>query len=519
MNKIILSAMLFAITSQTNAQFSENFDASLSIPTNWTVIDGGDSTFGSSGSFQVSSPVGGNQVHSAPNSVQISYTASAHDDYLVTPAINVTAGVSDRLTYWVKNQDAPYNEAYAVKLSTTTATASAFTTILTPTALAPNSWTKFSLDLTSFIGQTVYIGFHATSTNMFRLLFDDIVNDSMQTMVPTCVSNQISLPNISCGNFNTTLSWTAVSGASGYYLTIGTTTGGSNIINNFNTGNDTSYIVTNQNSNTTYYWKVVPFNAFGAATGCSELSYNTNPTTCYCNNITFVSLVEPITTVNFAGINNVTSPVVGATPSLEDFTSIIGNVTAGTTYPITLKGNSDGNFTNRYIVFIDWNQNKILNDSDEVYFSGTTDMNIVNSTGTDSLQAIGNILVPATAIAGNTRMRVKKIFGTTDFVNPCLGSDYGQVEDYTINVTALSTVSLDDLNFSVYPNPVKDILNLSYNKKISTVSVFNIIGQEIKSESINETNAKLDLSNLPKGNYFVKICTDNLIKTIKILKQ
>src|SRR5690606_724531 len=63
------------------------------------------------------------------------------------------------------------------------------------------------------------------------------------------------------------------------------------------------------------------------------------------------------------------------------------------------------------------------------------DNTIVNSTGTDGQQALGTIDVPADAMAGTTRMRVKKIFSTTGFLDPCAGTGYGQVEDYTINVT------------------------------------------------------------------------------------
>src|SRR5690606_30190744 len=133
-----------------------------------------------------------------------------------------------------------------------------------------------------------------------------------------------------------------------------------------------------------------------------------------------------------ADISNTSDATVNGSPALEDFTSIVGNMTAGEGYPIALEGNTAGNWTNRFVVFIDWNQNGILNDAGEVYEMDNT---ITNSNGTDGQQALGNINVPSDAASGNTRMRVKKIFGTTDFLDPCLGAGFGQVEDYTINVT------------------------------------------------------------------------------------
>jgi hypothetical protein len=155
----------------------------------------------------------------------------------------------------------------------------------------------------------------------------------------------------------------------------------------------------------------------------------------YCGPLAFQFATEPITLVNFAGINNPSSNVVaGATPH-EDYTQVSGAVSAGQTYTITLKGNTDGNFTNRFVVFVDWNQDNDFADAGETYEITQT---ILNSTGLDAIQATQDLVVPITALGGTTRMRVKKIFGTTEFLNPCLGTGYGQVEDYTLVVTASS---------------------------------------------------------------------------------
>ncbi len=139
--------------------------------------------------------------------------------------------------------------------------------------------------------------------------------------------------------------------------------------------------------------------------------------------------VEPITLVNFAGINNTSPNALGSTDNHQDFTSIIGNVVAGTTYTIILKGNTDGAFTSRFSLFVDWNNDNDFLDADESYNCGT----IISSTGLDAVQATANILVPTTAIAGNHRMRVSKRFNTQPL--PCNTLGYGQAEDYILTVT------------------------------------------------------------------------------------
>ena len=155
----------------------------------------------------------------------------------------------------------------------------------------------------------------------------------------------------------------------------------------------------------------------------------------YCGPIAFTTAVEPITLVNFAGINNASSNVVAGATAHEDFTSVLGAVTAGNSYTVTLKGNTAGPYTNRFMVFVDWNQDGDFADPDESYQIVQT---IFTSTGLDAVQATQSLSIPATAIAGTTRMRVKKIFAEVDYTNPCLGTAYGQVEDYSLVVTASS---------------------------------------------------------------------------------
>ncbi|MCB0442505.1 MAG: T9SS type A sorting domain-containing protein [Flavobacterium sp.] len=155
----------------------------------------------------------------------------------------------------------------------------------------------------------------------------------------------------------------------------------------------------------------------------------------YCGPITFTNAVEPITLVNFAGINNSSSNVVAGATAHEDYTGVSGSVTAGASYTVTLKGNTDGNYVNRFMVFVDWNQDNDFADENEAYQITQT---ITNSTGLDAIEATQSLAVPVTALGGTTRMRVKKIFAEVDYTNPCLGTAYGQVEDYTLNVTASS---------------------------------------------------------------------------------
>ncbi len=84
---------------------------------------------------------------------------------------------------------------------------------------------------------------------------------------------------------------------------------------------------------------------------------------------------------------------------------------------------------------------------------------------------------------------------------------------------SLSTGSFDSASFKAYPNPVKDMLNLSYSSDITSVEVYNMLGQNVMTKALNASQGQIDLSNLNAGNYIVKVTADGLVKTIKVVKQ
>lgn len=163
----------------------------------------------------------------------------------------------------------------------------------------------------------------------------------------------------------------------------------------------------------------------------------------YCGPLTFTSEVEPISLVNFAGINNTTSAVIDGTPEHEFFLDQQGTVIKGLSYDITLKGNTNDfvafglEFTSNFMVYVDWNKDGDFSDDQESYAVGS----ITGSTGTDSKQLVYSIPVPSTATPGVTRLRVKKIYGETGLADPCTGATYGQAEDYSLNVLEATACS------------------------------------------------------------------------------
>lgn len=101
-------------------------------------------------------------------------------------------------------------------------------------------------------------------------------------------------------------------------------------------------------------------------------------------------------------------------------------------------------------------------------------------------------------------------------IAPSLTNSQFQISAYT---AVLGSDTFDTSKFSYYPNPVNHFLNLSYDKEISSVEIFNILGQKLFFNKLDAKEAKIDMSDLPRGIYLVNIKSGNQIKTIKVKKE
>lgn len=109
--------------------------------------------------------------------------------------------------------------------------------------------------------------------------------------------------------------------------------------------------------------------------------------------------------------------------------------------------------------------------------------------------------------------------GTSYYISVSSTSSYLSFALCATLETPLTTPEFDISAIKAYPNPVKDILNLSYSQEMSAVSIFNLLGQQVFSKSLNTNEARIDMSNLQQGIYLVKINVDNQIKTVRVIKE
>ena len=145
------------------APLNESFTGTVFPPAGWTVhnVDGGQAWVRYT-----------NTYYSGPASASIRYDDSAHDDWLVTPRLTPSAA-NHTLSFWAYSTSSSYPETFKVWISTTGNAVIDFTTQLGPEVTAPNTWTQYQYDLSTYIGSEVYVAVQATGEDQLRLAVDD----------------------------------------------------------------------------------------------------------------------------------------------------------------------------------------------------------------------------------------------------------------------------------------------------------------------------------------------------------
>lgn len=146
----------------------------------------------------------------------------------------------------------------------------------------------------------------------------------------------------------------------------------------------------------------------------------TPPSGCYCAAGATSTAFEKISNVTFNTINNNSTSTAG----YENFLTVSTQVIKGQVLPISVSLAS-GFSTDQVFVWIDFNQNGSFSDAGELVYTSAQGVG----------PHVGNVTIPATALTGSTRMRVRMHDASLGANStPCGNSTYGQVEDYTVDV-------------------------------------------------------------------------------------
>jgi hypothetical protein len=203
----------------------------------------------------------------------------------------------------------------------------------------------------------------------------------------------------------------------------------------------------------------------------------------YCDASSASTQYEYISNVTMGSINSTSTAT-----NYTDYTTLSTNVSTGTAYTINIAiGNAYT--TDQIFIWCDWNHNGDFTDAGENVYSSATSAGPFTA----------SITPPTGASTGNTRMRIR----LTDSSNgtnetPCGSSSYGEVEDYTLNVSVGTGIESDSKPFD----------NSGARPDAETFNVFP-----------NPSNGNFTIQGVREGNYYLINEAGKLIQIIPLNAQ
>ena len=335
------------------------------------------------------------------------------------------------------------------------------------------AWTEnttyyWSIDAINCAGSTTGTVFSFTTGACNSSLFTPVTNPTLPLNASIDVPIQYGADTDGDGTDDDIISfeWPAVDGASDYTFNLGTTPNG-NDIGSLSVALNTVNLIYTWAEGTTYYWSIDTSNCAGTSVG-SVFSF----TTASCS-----STVAPLQV-------SLSLPANGSAVALDNSDPDNPNSTS-------FSWDDDDDSQNFYTLYLADNESLLNASVFNNFDSGDQIINLTDNT---------------------------TYYWKIESYN-CFGFTSSETWSFTTSTTA----GLNDTNqnlFSIYPNPVKDILNITGNGVIDNLEIINQLGQRVLStgESLL-TNNQLNLSSLESGLYFVRLISNNKTEILQVIKQ
>jgi len=297
-------------------------------------------------------------------------------------------------------------------------------------------------------------------------------------------------------NTDVALTWAALEGVDNFQVRIRVNNGDWVVFDDINTTNIelTGFVV-----GASYEFQVrsscgnLIYSAYSAS---YKFTFTDNSaTTTYCNAVGNISQLQWI---DFVEINEIKHST-GDNKGYADFTNLTANLLAGSRDTIFFSKGGGGLYEFYWTIYIDFNKNGTFE----------TDERIVRGVEKSSNILFAPIVIPITAKAGKTRMRV--LMKYNDALDPCGSFGYGEVEDYSINIKAatpnlnLADSPLNTTTARVYPNPTTDVVYIESLELGATISLYDNFGRLLQQFQATESVEQIALQHLSSGLYQVVV--------------
>ena len=550
-NNSVKTSYITPLTGVT-LPFVENFEGTTFPPTNWTTnnADGTTTAWGTDGIKALERRTAAGNTGSAAGCAGLNcfnYPDTLQVDELISIPVNLTGTTAPKITFkrayktYVSQNNAlffrdelkvfistdcgaTWGSALYFKKGAALASNGSINTIFTPAAVA--DWDTDTINLNSYIGQTIKVKFQFVNRYGNNLYLDDINIANITSALTASVSISSSdSDNSFCAGSSVTFTATAVNG--------GTTP--------------------------TYQWKVNGVNSGTGPTFTTTTLTSGLPVTCVMTSNLSGVLGSPATS---SAITSVVNPIVtpsvvisltsGTNPSCSGtsvgFTATPTNGGTAPSYSWNVAGTGTvGNNTNSFTSSALSNNavvSCILTSNAACLSSATGTSNsitmLVNTTPSTPTITIGSngITLTSSSSTGNQWYKngvlivgaINQSYTTSSDGNYSVIVTVNSCSSTASTNTLISSASIADLstevlNLVIYPNPSNGKFNISYTTSdVDQVKIElqNVLGQIVYIDQLTELNGKfskeVDFSKFGQGEYFLRVIDSksNIVRKVVI---
>lgn len=498
------------------ADFYETFDTvtSPALPTCWSALLQGE--YVSEGAYINTYPY--DTVFSQPNSVILynETTDNGNDIILISPELSNLSAGTHRLKFYARSQDHPEGAAMEIGTLNSNQPGAAFNFVAAITVTGDVE--QYIIDFDSYTGTDTYIGIRmSTELPHTRVAIDDVVWE----IIPACpdvtdievVATTASTATLNWAEEGEEASWDIVWGLS----TINIPTEATNSA----TATTTGVTISELSGNTTYKaWVRSSCGADEKGTWMGPIAFTTD---CDPTNVPYIE--------NFETAENYEVPVCTDRVNQGNGNQWYVNENPGygflsktLIYMYNYQNNANAWFFTRgvnltantaYTISYSYGSASYGSESLKVMYGTSPDVNSMTNLIGD-YPSFTSPIPNEEAVTFTPSVSGVYYFGFNAYSISNQNNIY--VDNIKVDV-ALSTTDPEWNDFTYYPNPVEDLLNLSYTENITSVTVYNLLGQEVLVKAFNDNLARIDFSALSSGTYMVKVVSNQTSKTIKVIKK
>jgi Subtilase family/Secretion system C-terminal sorting domain/CUB domain len=319
--------------------------------------------------------------------------------------------------------------------------------------------------------------------------------------------------------------------------------------------------ITNLDYGNTYYWRVKANNVCGTSVYSDIFNFSTlcsNNTVITLSNITINSATATWTNPNVSSTFEVLVVPHGSAPT-GTFVTVATNsytfdtLNSNTDYDVYVRSSCTGNtfsqlVTKEFSTLINHCVDGIFYDSGGV--NGNYSNGEYYSTTMNPINPGDHVTVTFTAFELEDQIDRLTIYNGPNNTYPYIGEQYGYTGtnspgtvtstdvsgkltfvfysdgintapgfNATVSCANLATVHHTKSDFVYYPNPANSVVNFIAEKSITSITIYNLLGQLIKTQLVNDARAIIPIQDLPEGTYLFKIQTDTALSTVRISKR